>query len=608
MRKANSLFKLLALVALLTGALMMSGAALADDGIECAEFVLYVEGEGSASNYAVSSPDGYALNDYMLIDSMSFAINPTCSNTDLSSSEIVSAVESGMREWNSHLIRPLFNMDNYVDTSAYAGKRNDGVNVISFAELAPDVLAVTKTYYNTKYPLPSEYPAKYAAVESDITFNTKYVNWTNVDKNLSGMDMQSLATHELGHALGLGDVYSSQYSYVTMYAYGVSGDKSARSLAEPDLKGLSKLYDVKGYGGPGALPTLTPAPTIAPTPTPTASLTATVTTASGGLNMRAEPDKNGAWVATLPRLAKVTVLNRGDEWSQVQYGDKIGYVMSRYLTFDEPLDPSATPTPTPPERYAYVNASTSLNMREAPESDADIVTRIPSGKQVKVLSCDAEWSRVQYGIYTGYVATRYLTFIDGQTPEPSATPEPGATATPEPPSREAIVNTTTRLNMRAEPDMDGDIVIKIPARATVKVIGTVSEWSKIVYGGKTGYVMTRYLLFKDEPTDAPTEQPQPSEQPSARPSEQPTDEPTTKPTPEPTAEPTSGSDDKDDYRTVTLSGSARKLNVRQTAADDAEVIAQVYNGERVRVLAEEGSWCKIEFDGKTGYVKSKYLK
>jgi uncharacterized protein YgiM (DUF1202 family) len=602
MRKANSLFKLLTLVALLVGALMMSGAALADDGIECAEFVLYVDGEGSASNYAVSSSGGYVLNDYMLIDSMSFAINPTCSNTDLSSSEIVSAMESGMREWNSHLARPLFSMSNYVDTGAHASKKNDGVNAISFAELASDVLAVTKTYYNTKYPLPEGYPAKYAAVESDITFNTKYVNWTNVDKNPSGMDLQSLATHELGHALGLGDVYGSQYSYVTMYAYGVSGDKGARSLAEPDLKGLSKFYDVPGYGGPGPLPTLTPAPTIAPTPTPTSALTATVTTTSGGLNMRAEPDKNGAWVATLPRLAKVTVLDRGSEWSKVQYGDKIGYVMSRYLTFDQPIDPSVTPTPTPPERYAYVNASTSLNMREAPESNAGIVTRIPSGKQVRVLGYDSEWSHVQYGVYTGYVATRYLTFMDGQTPEPSATPEPGVTATPEPPSREAIVNTTTRLNMRSDPNMNGDILVRIPARATVKVVGTASEWSKIVYGGQTGYVMTRYLLFKDEPTDAPTAQP------SAQPSGCPSDEPTAKPTAEPTAEPTSGSGAKDDYRTVTLSGSARKLNVRQTAAGDAEVIAQVYNGERVRVLAEEGIWSKIEFDGNTGYVKSEYLK
>tara|TARA_Y100000310_G_C20612418_1_gene778733 strand:- start:832 stop:1008 length:177 start_codon:yes stop_codon:yes gene_type:complete len=57
------------------------------------------------------------------------------------------------------------------------------------------------------------------------------------------MDLQNIAVHELGHSVGLGDIYTDACSTVTMYGYSVYGDVEKRTLEQPDVDGLQKMYD-----------------------------------------------------------------------------------------------------------------------------------------------------------------------------------------------------------------------------------------------------------------------------------------------------------------------------------------------------------------------------
>ena len=56
------------------------------------------------------------------------------------------------------------------------------------------------------------------------------------------MDVQNIATHELGHALPLLDLYGGPDSGKTMYGYAEQGETSKRSLAAEDKAGISYLY------------------------------------------------------------------------------------------------------------------------------------------------------------------------------------------------------------------------------------------------------------------------------------------------------------------------------------------------------------------------------
>ena len=58
------------------------------------------------------------------------------------------------------------------------------------------------------------------------------------------MDLQNIATHELGHGVGLADIYDTTCSAVTMYGYSNNGDIQKRTLEVPDIRGLQTLYGI----------------------------------------------------------------------------------------------------------------------------------------------------------------------------------------------------------------------------------------------------------------------------------------------------------------------------------------------------------------------------
>jgi len=115
------------------------------------------------------------------------------------------------------------------------------VNGISFGNYYSDpfIIAACTVWYS---------PATKAIVEFDIIFETDY-NWGYAgptsetelgDTNL--MDLQNIATHELGHAVGLADVYEG-CPEVTMYGISEEGETKKRTLEGPDVTGILILYE-----------------------------------------------------------------------------------------------------------------------------------------------------------------------------------------------------------------------------------------------------------------------------------------------------------------------------------------------------------------------------
>jgi len=56
------------------------------------------------------------------------------------------------------------------------------------------------------------------------------------------LDLQSVATHELGHANGLDDIYSDQCRSVSMFWSTPEADTDKRTLEEADITGLEEMY------------------------------------------------------------------------------------------------------------------------------------------------------------------------------------------------------------------------------------------------------------------------------------------------------------------------------------------------------------------------------
>lgn len=307
-------------------------------------------------------------------------------------------------------------------------------------------------------------------------------------------------------------------------------------------------------------------PTAAPTPAPTAPMgqTAQVNTAKGALNMR---DKiGGAVIAKIPEKAFFIVTEYGATWCKAWYDGKTGYVMTKFVKLTGGSMPTPTPVPTPEPIIDYARATTAnggLNLRDA--INGTRIAVIPQGATVSVHSKGADWCRVSYSGKTGYVMTKFLTFGSAA---PTETPTPA----PEVVISYARVNTVTGgLNLRETPN--GTRIAVIPQNAVIGVITKGADWSRVKYGDKVGYVMTKFLADT-------TATPAPS-------------------TPAP------GNTLQCYGKVTTANGGG--LNMRSGPATTYGRIASIKNGGVVEVYDKGAVWSRIKYNGTFGYVMSQYL-
>ena len=161
-----------------------------------------------------------------------YVINPT-NPDELSETFVTSAISAGAGEWDYYAGPGLFG-GYALDYSATYGV-GDGKNALSFGDYrTTGVIAVTTVWYN---------PATKAIVEFDILFDTDFEWGDATDPETPDvMDLQNIATHELGHGVGLDDVYEDTCSEATMYGYSEEGETKKSILEEPDVIGILELY------------------------------------------------------------------------------------------------------------------------------------------------------------------------------------------------------------------------------------------------------------------------------------------------------------------------------------------------------------------------------
>jgi len=174
---------------------------------------------------------------------VSYVINPINPVQQLDENQVISAIYNLAEEWDSHTSVELMNNQYTIDYSAIPGVQ-DYKNVIGFGNYSdPNVIAVTTVWYSR---------TKNQIVEFDMMLDVDWIwgdavaqcnsNETFTNSTCKIMDIQNIATHEFGHAIGLGDIYDSSCSEVTMYGYSDYGEVKKRTLEQPDITGLQTLY------------------------------------------------------------------------------------------------------------------------------------------------------------------------------------------------------------------------------------------------------------------------------------------------------------------------------------------------------------------------------
>ena len=344
------------------------------------------------------------------------------------------------------------------------------------------------------------------------------------------------------------------------------------------------------------------------------SATATVSTSdgTGSVNLRASASTGAQVLAQIPSGTQVTVSSDDGSWCVVSYQGMTGYVMSVYISYTgDSLEPGADGAQdgtggeedggqtdgdggtqdgpqTPAVRTAIVTTEYgSLNMRAQASAGSQILTTIPRGALVEVTQEGSTWCGVRYNGISGYSMTCYLTFTDGGNTTPSV-PEGGTTA--------VVTTQSGSLNLREQARSGSTILTHIPQYATIAVHERGAEWCHVTYNGVTGYVMTVFLTFQDEPMpDLPDDSTDEGESGDDTDANDPN---------EPIVTPEPGGDDALYAVVTTVSGS---LNLRRDALPGSPVLARIPKGTTIRIDEKLSAWSRTTYGGQTGYVMNTYL-
>lgn len=114
----------------------------------------------------------------------------------------------------------------------------DNQNEAYFADISePGVIAVTIIWGIFSGPTFARELVEWDQVYDDVSYD-----WSAGASGVSGkMDFDNIATHELGHSVGMGDLYNSCIEE-TMYGYSANGETKKRDLNSGDIQGVNALY------------------------------------------------------------------------------------------------------------------------------------------------------------------------------------------------------------------------------------------------------------------------------------------------------------------------------------------------------------------------------
>jgi len=155
----------------------------------------------------------------------------------------------------------------------------------------------------------------------------------------------------------------------------------------------------------------------------------------------------------------------------------------------------------------------------------------------------------------------------GTAPPPSETVE--TTSADAIPAGTPTVTANTRLNVRPEPNTNGDPIGSISAGTPYPLVGQQDGWYAIAYNGQTGWVSADYATVSNATATSDTAPP------SA----------------------TSG-------RVAVMN---TNLNVRSTGAIDGTKIGTAPAGSAYVILSEANGWYQIDFGGQAGWVSGNYI-
>ena len=290
------------------------------------------------------------------------------------------------------------------------------------------------------------------------------------------------------------------------------------------------------------------------------SRVALVTNQNGGafLNFRAQPSYNAQVLGIFYYGVPLLVTGQTNGWYQVQINGQTGYVRSEYVTVRDQIASSTVATIKTP-------GNTAMNLRSGPGLQYDVIQQFSGDRYVMVLAQGNGWWHVSIDGYTGFMDSSFLTLGLHTAQDIAARNGGGASG-----GSYAVVNnpkSSQALNLRQYASTSSVVEAKLYNGTQLWVDEQGTEWSAVTVKntGVSGYVMTRYLKLYNLPS---------------------------RPT-----------------RRVVHPAGGSYVNLR-TSPDMTygQIAARVPTGNSVTIMIPGQDWCKVTWNGYTGYMLTYFLQ
>lgn len=163
--------------------------------------------------------------------------------------------------------------------------------------------------------------------------------------------------------------------------------------------------------------------------------------------------------------------------------EKVATVIQQETTQAAEVEDTKANTNSSYKGIFMMNTTGNLNVRGKADASSEIVGILTEGAGGDVLKYGAEWTKIKSGNVTGYVATDYI--VIGEQAE-SMLKKKGYTATV----------TTDILKVRSEKNTQSTVLGIAVNGAQYKCSKVYSDWAKIKFEGKTGYVSKEFVKIE----------------------------------------------------------------------------------------------------------------
>ncbi|MGN1019159.1 MAG: SH3 domain-containing protein, partial [Aristaeellaceae bacterium] len=287
-----------------------------------------------------------------------------------------------------------------------------------------------------------------------------------------------------------------------------------------------------------------------------------VTYRSATVNLRQQPTQYSTRLGSYAEGSWMVISGESGNWYYVTAPDgKTGYMSKNYVAVQEPATALVGVVTNP-------NASSFLNLRQAPSYNAKVLGIYYNGVPCVLLSQSGGWYSVRVDGVEGYFRQEYITTRTWPCSDEIAT---------------IVTPNNTGLNLRTGPGMSYPSMGQYAGGKYVMVLQKGNGWWKVSVEGQVGFMSTDFL--KDGVIA-------------------------------PTGGSSSGSSSSGSgtgavsggYAVVTNPKATQVLNLRESPSTTSRVLGQYGNGARVSVIKPGTEWCKVmTSQNVVGYMMTRYL-